>query len=507
MFVPRLEGAALVWPDGRRQPVSGLAEALEQDIVLVSRELARLESNLPALLAARPWDLLLLDEGHAARRASQREGEFNSPTLLLGLLRRLQATGQARGMMILSATPMQTHPWEPWDLLQVLGAGGLFLSGFHVVRKFYESVAKLKSATLTQAEAMALADILAVVQDRPSPPSDLALPEPSDAESFARALCFLPHDQRDQVARWLLACSPLSQRMHRNTRATLRRYYEIGLLGRPPPRREVREDAFDFDTEEERDVYEAVRHYIDRRYAELENQRPGKGFVMTIYRRRAASSPVALRKSLERRALGLRAVIAQRAFEDTVPDIEDAQDLEDLLNIKLTAGLPDTPAEAAGELEQVNELLSRLDALGAMDTKRDRLTAWVRRLTADGRSALIFTSYTDTMVYLRDALTGAIGNGVASYSGEGGAFRENGAWVYASKEEVTTALRAGRVRVLVCTDAASEGLNLQAAGALINSDLPWNPSRVEQRIGRIDRIGQTLPVLPIVNSCRLSIST
>ena len=53
--------------------------------------------------------------------------------------------------------------------------------------------------------------------------------------------------------------------------------------------------------------------------------------------------------------------------------------------------------------------------------------------------------------------------------------------------------------ILVCTDAASEGLNLQAAGALINFDLPWNPSKVEQRIGRIDRIGQELPVLPVVN--------
>src|SRR5467141_2841865 len=51
----------------------------------------------------------------------------------------------------------------------------------------------------------------------------------------------------------------------------------------------------------------------------------------------------------------------------------------------------------------------------------------------------------------------------------------------------------------LCTDAASEGLNLQAAGALINFDLPWNPSKIEQRIDRIDRIGQALGVLPIVN--------
>jgi hypothetical protein len=123
--VPRVEGPKkLVWPDGSEEPVSGLAEALARPLLLLSRETARTEGNLPNLLSAKSWDLVLLDEGHAARRANQVEGEFNSPTLLLGLLRRLQATGQTRNIMILSATPMQTHPWEPWDLLQVLGEGG-----------------------------------------------------------------------------------------------------------------------------------------------------------------------------------------------------------------------------------------------------------------------------------------------------------------------------------------------------------------------------------------------
>jgi hypothetical protein len=68
-----------------------------------------------------------------------------------------------------------------------------------------------------------------------------------------------------------------------------------------------------------------------------------------------------------------------------------------------------------------------------------------------------------------------------------------------SKADITTRLSAGKLRVLVCTDAASEGLNLQAASALVNYDLPWNPSKVEQRIGRIDRIGQVQTVLPIRN--------
>ncbi len=497
--VPRLDGPRkLVWPDGTEETVSGLAEALERPLLLLSRETARTEGNLPILLAAKPWDLVLLDEGHAARRANQVEGEFNSPTLLLGLLRRLQATGQARSILILSATPMQTHPWEPWDLLQVLGEGGLWLSGFHVARRFYEAMARLDTGMLSRDDAVGLSRILAGTPDLPKPPDGLGLHDPGDTTAFAEALRFLPASRRDEAVRWLRSCSPLLRRMHRNTRQTLRRYYEMGLLDSPPPKRNVREDPFDFATEEERSTYEAVKHYIDRRFEELEEQRAGKGFVMTIYRRRAASSPVALRKSLERREKGLRAVIAQRAYDDTVFDVDDAQELQDLLNVQLTSALPDSPAEAEAELRQVQNLLERIENLGGLDTKRDRVINWVKHLTADGRSVLVFTSYADTMEYLRDAVLSA-GVPVASYSGEGGGIRADGKWVTVAKEEVTAALAAGKIRALVCTDAASEGLNLQAAGALINFDLPWNPSKVEQRIGRIDRIGQALGILPIVN--------
>ena len=498
--VPRLEGLkTLIWPDGSRQTVSGLAEALRQDLLLLSRETARSEANQPILFEARPWDLVLLDEGHAARRANQIEGEFNTPTLLLGLLRQLQARKQAKSFLILSATPMQTHPWEPWDLLQVLGEGGIWLSGFHVVRRFYEALAALERGELSGKDANALARILAATPDAPPAPVSLGLPPVTEPDAFAQALRFLPAAARQEAVRWLRGCSPLARRMHRNTRRTLRKYFELGLLDCPPPRREVKDDPFDFDTAEERAVYEAVTNYIDRRFDELEKQKPGKGFVMTIYRRRAASSPFALRRSLERRAQGLKAVIAQQAPDPSVLDLEDAQELEDLLNLKLTSALPETPEEARAELAEIEDLLERVASLGALDTKRDRLVEQAKRLAADGRAVLVFTSFSDTMTYLRDALVGAFGASVASYSGEGGALRSGNAWVPASKEAVTQALREGRSKVLVCTDAASEGLNLQAAGALINFDLPWNPSKVEQRIGRIDRIGQVLPVLPIVN--------
>ena len=499
LLVPRLDGTTVVWPDGRKEKKETLADALPLDILLMSRETARTETNLPMLLAAAPWDLVVLDEAHAARRANQVEGEFNSPTLLLGLLRRLQASGQAKGFLLLSATPMQTHPWEPWDLLQVLGEGGLWLSGFHVVRDYYGGLAALEHAACTKAESVLIGTTLSQTDPLPTVPDAIKLPPPSEIEAFAKALTFLPTDQARTASKWLRAATPLAQRMHRNTRRTLRRYFEIGLLDRPPPRRMVSEEPFDFADQAEREVYDAVKQYIDKRFDELEQQKPGKGFVMTIYRRRAASSPEALRLSLERRQLGLKAVIAQRAVVDDVPDLDDAEDLQDILTFKLTAALPDSPVEARQELEQVEKLLGKLEAIRGLDTKRDVLVRALKKLMADGRSALVFTGYADTMVYLRDYLVGAWGTAVASYSGDGGAIWTGSAWQSASKAQVTAALHQGQVKVLICTDAASEGLNLQAAGAVVNFDLPWNPSKVEQRIGRIDRIGQALDEVRIVN--------
>lgn len=113
----------------------------------------------------------------------------------------------------------------------------------------------------------------------------------------------------------------------------------------------------------------------------------------------------------------------------------------------------------------------------------------------------VFTQYTDTMDYVRDQLREVYGSDVACYSGRGGEVWNSvlGVWVEASKETVKNDFREGKIRILVCTDSASEGLNLQTCGVLINYDMPWNPMRVEQRIGRVDRIGQTYPDIWISN--------
>ncbi len=89
---------------------------------------------------------------------------------------------------------------------------------------------------------------------------------------------------------------------------------------------------------------------------------------------------------------------------------------------------------------------------------------------------------------------------VMCFSGRGGEVREkDGTWRAVSREVAKRHFREGKADVLLCTDAAAEGINFQFCGSLVNYDMPWNPMRVEQRIGRIDRLGQKHPVIRIVN--------
>lgn len=509
LLVPRLEGTtSLLFPDGSRKRKNHLGEALREDLLLMSRETARTESNRAWLLKAEPWDLVLMDEAHAARRARQEEGEFNTGTLLLDLLRHMQLSAQARSLVLLSATPMQTQPWEPWDLLGVLGEGGRWLAEFSEVREYYAAVRAIETGTALPAVTRPAAHLIA--GDDLFPTDKAPLPLPPDPDGVARTLSSVTPKRRDEVVGWLRRGSPLGRRMHRNTKTTLRRYFEMGRLERPPAGREVQDIVFDYDdqvgaTGGERELYVAVGRYIDRRFARKEGP-SGIGFVKTIYQRRAASCPYALGESLRRRLGGLKRVIARSGGLGLIEE-EDirAMDLEESLEEAglraqdLSAAYPSDPKEAEEELGEVVSLLQSLEQLGEKDTKRDKLYDVLRPLVEDDRRVLIFSQYTDTVEYLRDSLVPFYGAEVGAFTGDGGKVWEGGSWKSVSKEKITELLREGNIRFLICNDAASEGLNLQAASGLINYDLPWNPSRVEQRIGRIDRIGQARDNVQIVN--------
>jgi Helicase conserved C-terminal domain len=106
----------------------------------------------------------------------------------------------------------------------------------------------------------------------------------------------------------------------------------------------------------------------------------------------------------------------------------------------------------------------------------------------------------ESLDFLRDHLSANGTLRLLCYSGRGGEVRNaDGTWRVISRDDAKRRFREGQADVLLCIDAAAEGLNFQFCGALVNYDMPWNPMRVEQRIGRIDRLGQLNPVIRIIN--------
>jgi len=122
-------------------------------------------------------------------------------------------------------------------------------------------------------------------------------------------------------------------------------------------------------------------------------------------------------------------------------------------------------------------------------------------MRGDGYSqVMVFTQFTDTMDFLRRELSRDPSLRIMCFSGRGGEVMSlDGSWRVISRDDVKRRFREGQADILLCSEAANEGLNFQFCGALINYDMPWNPMRVEQRIGRIDRLGQKYPNIQIVN--------
>jgi hypothetical protein len=252
-------------------------------------------------------------------------------------------------------------------------------------------------------------------------------------------------------------------------------------------------------SDDERYIYDLVETYIRETYNKASAAaRTAVGFVMTIYRKRLASSFYALTKTLEKRLAAIKkgdGSISGTTDED-LPDDDLAEELLD------TEEITEMEREALNfeERSSIEDLLQRVSSLPP-DTKARELRAVIDELRASGYGqVMVFTQFTDTMDFLRKQLRSTPGLKMMCYSGRGGEVPiGESEWEQIPRDQAKRRFKKGEADVLLCTDAAAEGLNFQFCGALINYDLPWNPMRVEQRIGRIDRVGQKYPKIRIVN--------
>jgi superfamily II DNA or RNA helicase len=262
----------------------------------------------------------------------------------------------------------------------------------------------------------------------------------------------------------------------------------------------------------EKDLYEKVTDYVRnemRQADDLEGKKKGMvGFALTILQRRLASSPFAIAQSLRRRREKLNdrldrfknpaSTKKSSEWEDYNPnDIDDDLTAEELEEIEDELVDEATAAKTIPQLQAEIELLKGLerdaqDVLkSGVDKKWDELSKILqsdaKEMFLPGgrrRKMIIFTEHKDTLDYLRRKIAGVIGNPASVIEMHGGTRREDR---LRAQEEFR---QNPDVVILVATDAAGEGVNLQVANLMVNYDLPWNPNRIEQRFGRIHRIGQ-----------------
>ena len=271
-----------------------------------------------------------------------------------------------------------------------------------------------------------------------------------------------------------------------------------------------------------RQVTEYVREEFNRADA-LDNQgRKGTiGFALTILQRRLASSPEAIYQSLKRRRERLQkrlreeellkrgsearidlsvVTIASRTLPEALEDVEEFED--DIPSDEREATEEEVVDQASAartisELKLEIEQLQKLENLAlkvrrsGTDRKWDELSKLLQNeaelFDARGhrRKLVIFTEHRDTLNYLSEQIRTLLGRAEAVATIHGGMGREE----RRKAQEAFT--QDPDVQVLIATDAAGEGINLQRAHLMVNYDLPWNPNRLEQRFGRIHRIGQT----------------
>jgi ERCC4-related helicase len=503
--VPIYDGHKLCW-----HKTHGWQRSLERKVerstwhrepfILCSSHLMRRKDRTPDLLAAENWDLLVVDEAHHARRKSPGSPQEGGPNHLLRLLQQMRP--KATSLLLLTATPMQVHPVELWDLLRLLGLTGRWEnSRGDFIRYFAEAGGNPSQTTMEFLAGMfreseaAFGKVGEGQVDRLMPrlsklSSRKVLRALRDASGIPLKRLDVP--QRQAALEILRRFSPVRHRMTRHTRNLLREYHRRGLIDTPIAIREVRDIAIDM-TASEKALYDALGDYIDQTYNNAApNKRSAVGFVLTIYQKRLASSFYALQQTLNKRLSNVGGITEEDVSQDEMVDeVMDVEDAEALANEAL----------AEEERSTIRDLLKKLARIGT-SAKARTLKTELEMALADGyESAIIFTQYADTMDFLKEHLAAEFpGQIIACYSGDGGKVRDKaGFWTECTKEQIKQRLKANAIKFLACTDAAAEGLNFQSCGVVVNYDLPWNPMKVEQRIGRIDRIGQRYEKIRVIN--------
>lgn len=498
----------------------------EPNLVIVSTGLMSRNVRRKLIDQADNFDIALVDEAHYARRSISTKGARGFPRynqLYQTIADHLSCN--SRSLLLATATPMQMDPVEVSDLIRLTNRVGAFQYDPSLMLAYYRLVNAVSQGEMLKQDEWDLIHKIVISIEQLDPKlwaylNNVVIDQFSKIpiEIWIKYGTVPDPINRTALARLLFAASPLSRVMQRHTRDLLKIYRKKGKLNANLADRTVLPIPKIVFTLQESRVDGLLKEYCDGLKEQLlanglnESRQVALGFYLSFLRLRFASSLLALKLTLQRRKDKVVATLHHHLNAQNNP--RDNDELEELL---IDGGDDDAEAievmlnnRAANDLrwerEQLKVLLDELDNIEKDSNKFIALLKVLRQRQEGQRvkQTVIFTRFLDTLHDIQDRLKARFPSLlIGTYSGAGGNYYDpdKNMMIGVERDIIKHRFVQGHIDILLCTDAAAEGLNLQIADLLINYDLPWNPMKVEQRIGRIDRIGQKYNEIFVLNLC------
>lgn len=514
LAVPSARWTGSRWIDesGLEYPPAGKNPLLDcpRKIGLVSQGLVVHGSDLSQGLLEMEWSCVIVDEAHRARRRHLPKPEERGPGIknpeteannLYAFLWKLAP--RTRSFLMGTATPVQMHPIEAWDLLRLLAQGNDHVLGG--VGSEWLIPSRCLPPLLGEAPAPQDPPDLWPWLKNPFPP---AWEDPAARNLRYRlgmeeedATAKATYDQLPPAARTAAdgLCLNLFEKHNPFLRAIVRRtrqYLEttIDPATREPYLRPVGVDLYGEDDPVPLTGYLADAYQHAEEFCRMLGRRVrSAGFFKTLLLRRIGSSIEAGRSTVEK-------MLTQwdRILEPLEDDEEDPDETEGGEGGRVPGELKTLTSE---EVRKLEACAAALRANREEDPKWRVILKYLREEDWAQDGCILFSQYYDTVNWVARGLSAEFPDAtIGVYAGSGRSkILQAGTELRKDRDEIKRMVRDGTVTILVGTDAASEGLNLQRLGTLINIDLPWNPTRLEQRKGRIQRIGQARSTVRVLN--------
>lgn len=497
------------------------------DLCIVSTGLLAHKQRRQDLDAARRFDIALVDEAHYARRQNPAAAENRRADPRFGRLYTTIRDGlrkRSESLWLATATPMQLDWIEVYDLIHLTNRVGAFQNDPTLTWGYYDLLGRLvRGQPVSQQEWEFLRQVVRSIEYHDPFLKQYIDTAVIDGRIRGAARQFLEQGRiprgRDlvNIRRLIFSAAPLSRVMLRHTRSLLEIYKERGQLQARLARRTIHPIPRIVFTALEQKAYDELEAFCTglaqqiQQHGDEQFSQNNLKFLLSLLRLRFASSLFAIRETIRRRrerviaTLEYQSNAANSDPDDIVVEFSDDEEgdrkvLDSLLKNRSKKDLQWEKKHLASLLETLQDLTERPSKIQALlDTLQSRQLSGGRL-----RQTVIFTRFYDTLTDIVARLrTLDPSMLIGTYSGRGGQYVDpaTGRLCSVDREEIKHRFLREEIDVLICTDAAAEGLNLQTADLLINFDLPWNPMKVEQRIGRIDRIGQKYDDIYVLNLC------